>query len=104
MSCVLFHWIVSLSASGPPFSASAEVHPFMLDPADAKGFKIPLCVLASGDEPEKDVTAFKENLSVPNHVEIFKDQIHGWMAARCVSVILFPSTTARRGRDEMLAI
>lgn len=26
--------------------------------------------------------AFEANLKVPKHVETFKDQIHGWMAAR----------------------
>ena len=25
---------------------------------------------------------FEDTLSVPKHVETFKDQIHGWMAAR----------------------
>lgn len=34
------------------------------------------------DEPADDVKSFEANLTVPNHVEIFDDQIHGWMAAR----------------------
>ncbi|KAL9610319.1 MAG: hypothetical protein Q9204_009088 [Flavoplaca sp. TL-2023a] len=75
--------IVSLtSQSGTPFSAAAEVHPAMVDPNDATGFKIPVCMLASGDEKAEDVENFKKNLSVENHVETFGDQIHGWMAAR----------------------
>ncbi|KAL8737592.1 MAG: hypothetical protein Q9181_001534 [Wetmoreana brouardii] len=75
--------IVSLtSQSGTLWSAAAEVHPAMVDPNDAKGIKIPLCMLASGDENPEDVKKFKENLSVDNHVETFGDQVHGWMAAR----------------------
>lgn len=75
--------IVSLTAqSGTNFSAAAEVHPAMLDPADAKGIKIPLCMLASGDEDVEAVKQFEAGLSAPKHVETFNDQIHGWMAAR----------------------
>ena len=56
----------------------------MVDPNDAKGFKVPVCMLASGDENPDDVEGFKKNLSVESHVETFKDQLHGWMAARYV--------------------
>lgn len=87
--CRMLIWwiqqIVSLtSQSGTPFSAAAEVHPAMVDANDAKGVTIPLCMLASGDENPDDVEKFKNNLSVANHVETFKDQVHGWMAARFV--------------------
>lgn len=54
----------------------------MVDPADAKGINVPIALLASGDEPAEDVKKFEDTLKVPKHVEIFKDQIHGWMAAR----------------------
>lgn len=57
----------------------------MVSEDDAKGIKIPLCMLASGDEPAEDVAKFQEVLKaqgVPNHVETFKDQVHGWMGAR----------------------
>lgn len=75
--------IVSLTAQpGTPFSAVAEVHPAMVDPADAKGIKVPLCMLASGDEDANAVKEFGKALSVENHIETFSDQIHGWMAAR----------------------
>lgn len=51
--------------------------------ADAKNrIKIPLAMLASKDEPAEDVEKFEKALTGPKHVEIFKDQIHGWMAAR----------------------
>ena len=80
---LMYIQIVSLTAqSGTPFSAVAEVHPAMVDPADAKGIKVPLCMLASGDEDAKAVSEFGKTLSVENHVETFGDQIHGWMAAR----------------------
>ncbi|KAL9010839.1 MAG: hypothetical protein Q9173_004259 [Seirophora scorigena] len=78
--------IVSLtSQSGTLFSAAAEVHPAMVDPEEAKGVKIPLCMLASGDENPEDVEKFKDNLNVDKRVETFKDQVHGWMAARWVA-------------------
>lgn len=57
----------------------------MVDPADAKGIKIPLCMLASGDEDANAVKAFGENLPTSGeakHIETFGDQVHGWMAAR----------------------
>ena len=77
--------IVSLtSQSGTSFTAAAEVHPAMVDPNDAKGITIPLCMLASKDEDADAVKKFESELKVPKHVEIFDDQVHGWMAARHV--------------------
>lgn len=64
------------------FKAAVQCHPAMVDPNDAKQVTIPMAMLASKDEPAGDVQKFKENLSVPNHVETFSTQIHGWMAAR----------------------
>ena len=76
--------VVSLTTSttNTPFKAAAEVHPAMVDPSEATKIKIPLCMLASGDESAEDVKKFEENLKGDKHVEIFKDQVHGWMAAR----------------------
>lgn len=76
--------MVSLVTSGPenPFSVAAECHPAMVDPKEAEGIKIPLVMLASKEEPDDKVKEFEEKLKVPKHVETFKDQIHGWMAAR----------------------
>ena len=54
----------------------------MVDPSDAEKIKIPLAMLASKDESPEDVKKFEANLKGPKHVEIFGDQIHGWMAAR----------------------
>lgn len=54
----------------------------MVDPSEASSIKIPLCMLASKDEPAEDVKKFEANLTGEKHVEIFGDQIHGWMAAR----------------------
>lgn len=54
----------------------------MVDPEEAKGIKIPLIMLASKEEPDDKVKQFEDNLKVAKHVETFKDQIHGWMAAR----------------------
>ncbi|KAI0172876.1 Alpha/Beta hydrolase protein [Hypoxylon sp. FL1284] len=76
--------VVSLVTSKPDtvFKAAVECHPAMVDPADASGIKVPLAMLASKDEPPADVEKFEANLTGPKHVEIFGDQIHGWMAAR----------------------
>jgi len=75
--------IVSLTTSKDSvFKAAAECHPAMVDPSEAESIKIPLCMLASQDEPAEDVEKFKNNLKGEKHVEIFKDQIHGWMGAR----------------------
>ncbi|KAJ2897541.1 hypothetical protein MKZ38_004613 [Zalerion maritima] len=73
---------VTVSAGDNPFKIAAECHPAMVDPADAEGIKVPLCMLASKDEDPEAVSKFESNLSVTKHVETFGDQIHGWMAAR----------------------
>jgi dienelactone hydrolase len=64
------------------FKAAAQAHPAMLDPNDAKNITVPIAVLASKDEDPAAVKGYQENLKVPNHVETFSTQIHGWMAAR----------------------
>lgn len=76
--------VVSLVTASPEnvFKAGVECHPAMVVPDDAKNIKVPLCMLASQDEPADDVKKFEENLTGAKHVEIFGDQIHGWMAAR----------------------
>ncbi|KAJ1335932.1 dienelactone hydrolase family protein [Microdochium nivale] len=70
------------SSNENPFKAAAVVHPAMVDPVDAEGIKVPFAMLASKDEPADDVKKFENALKVTKHVEIFDDQIHGWMAAR----------------------
>ncbi|KAM7186495.1 Carboxymethylenebutenolidase [Naviculisporaceae sp. PSN 640] len=76
--------VVSLVTSGDsnPFAIAAAAHPAMVEPKDASGIKVPFALLASSEEPVDKVLQFEEELKVPKHVEIFKDQIHGWMAAR----------------------
>lgn len=76
--------VVSLVLSGDsnPFKVGGSVHPAMVDPKDAEGIKVPLILLASKEEPDDAVAKFSETLKVDKHVETFKDQIHGWMAAR----------------------
>jgi dienelactone hydrolase len=73
---------LSAGADNKIFKAAAQCHPAMVDPNDAKTINVPFACLASKDEPADDVKAFKANLTVPNHVETFSTQIHGWMAAR----------------------
>ena len=76
--------VVSLvtSGEGNPFKVGAEIHPAMVDPKEAEGIKVPLLLLASKEEPAEDVAKFEAALTGPKHVETFKDQVHGWMAAR----------------------
>jgi dienelactone hydrolase len=76
--------VVSLitSSASNPFTVAAECHPAMVDPAEAEKIKVPLIMLASKEEPEDVVREFEAKLQGAKHVEIFKDQIHGWMAAR----------------------
>ena len=77
--------IVSLTTqSGTTFTAAAQVHPAMVDPNDAKGITVPLCMLASGDENKDAVKGFEEALTVPKYFETYPEQVHGWMAARYV--------------------
>ncbi|KAL2375152.1 hypothetical protein RJ035_003746 [Blastomyces gilchristii] len=64
------------------FKAAVQCHPAMLDPNDAPKVTIPMVLLASMDEDVDEVKAFKHNLKVPNHIETWSTQIHGWMAAR----------------------
>jgi hypothetical protein len=54
----------------------------MIDPADAPKVTVPIAVLPSGDEDKDALEGFKSSLKVPNILEWFPDQLHGWMAAR----------------------
>lgn len=70
------------SAEGTPFKAAAVAHPAFVDPEDAPKITIPFAMLPSKDEPKEDVEKWQKELKVPNKVEFFPTQIHGWMAAR----------------------
>ncbi|KAI4215853.1 MAG: hypothetical protein LQ351_001841 [Letrouitia transgressa] len=75
--------IVALTSGiGTPFTAVSEVHPGLVDPADAARVVVPMCVLASKDENAEKIKQFVQALRVEKHVETFHDQVHGWMAAR----------------------
>ncbi|KFA47864.1 hypothetical protein S40293_06456 [Stachybotrys chartarum IBT 40293] len=76
--------VVALAAKADtnPFAVAAVAHPAMVDPADAEGLSVPFILLASKDEDADAVKKFEDALKVPKYVEIFGDQIHGWMAAR----------------------
>lgn len=54
----------------------------MIDAEDATKISIPMCILASQDEAVSDVEGFEKALTGEKHVEIFKDQVHGFMTAR----------------------
>ncbi|CAJ2510024.1 Uu.00g059240.m01.CDS01 [Anthostomella pinea] len=54
----------------------------MVHAGDAANVRIPTMMLASRDEPVDDVKRYEENLKVAKHVEVFGDQIHGFMSAR----------------------
>ncbi|KAF9892667.1 hypothetical protein FE257_001069 [Aspergillus nanangensis] len=71
-----------LSSSSNPFKIAAALHPAMVDPSGAESISVPYIMLAAGEDPKEAVQDFESNLTVPHHVEIFEDQVHGWMAAR----------------------
>ena len=54
----------------------------MIDPTGADKISVPFILLASGEDPAETIKEFQRKLNVPYHVEIFADQVHGWMAAR----------------------
>ena len=70
------------TSEGNPFKVAAAFHPAMIDPSGAEKIPVPYILLASGEDPVEDVKKFESYLKVPNHVEVFGDQVHGWMAAR----------------------
>lgn len=82
---------------GRLFKAAAECHPAMLDVEDAKKVQIPIVILASKDEDKDVVKDFEASLQVPCHVEIYADQVHGWMAARANLDDARPKSEYERG-------
>lgn len=54
----------------------------MVEPSEAENISVPFILLASEEEPVDTIKEFESKLKVPNHVETFGDQVHGWMAAR----------------------
>lgn len=77
-----FQIVNLVSQSGTPFKAAATCHPAMVDPNDAPNVTIPMLMLPSKDEDQSAVDQYEAKLKVPKQVEWFKDQIHGFMAAR----------------------
>ncbi|KJF61236.1 dienelactone hydrolase [Coccidioides immitis RS] len=75
--------ITSLAAGRDSlFRAAVQCHPAMVDPKDAESVTIPMALLASMDEEVDVIEQYKKNLKVPNLVQTWPTQIHGWMAAR----------------------
>ncbi|KAL2861240.1 uncharacterized protein BJX67DRAFT_375473 [Aspergillus lucknowensis] len=73
------------SGSGTPFAATAQVHPGLMDKADAETLTIPHAILASKKEPEDVLQAYSELIAakdVGGFVEMYRDMWHGWMGAR----------------------
>ncbi|KAL2065655.1 hypothetical protein VTL71DRAFT_3325 [Oculimacula yallundae] len=71
-----------LSGPSTPFTVAAQCHPAFISSDDAKAVTIPMCMLASKEEDADEVKGYEEALSVERHVEVFGDQIHGWLSAR----------------------
>jgi len=78
------------SAEGTPFAASVQIHPAVVDPANATALANAHFTYASGDEPKDAVAKFEENLrshsnpTVRENSQVItrEDLYHGWMAAR----------------------
>ena len=64
------------------FKAAVQCHPAMIDANDAAAVTIPMAMLPSMDEDVDTCEKYKANLKTPHLFEYYKDQIHGWMAAR----------------------
>ena len=75
---------MSLIAGKPntAFKAAVQTSPAMVSPEDAEKVTIPMCMLASKEEPVDDVKKYDEALKVKKHIETFDTQIHGFMSAR----------------------
>jgi hypothetical protein len=54
----------------------------MVDARDAEKVVIPMVILASKNEPKKDVSKYHGALKAPKHVEAFENQVYGFMSAR----------------------
>lgn len=63
------------------FKAGVQTSPAMVDPADGEKLTIPMCILASEEEPADAVAKYESNMKVKKHVETFKN-LHGFMSAR----------------------
>ena len=75
--------MVSLaSGAGTAFKAAAQTSPAMVDPKDAEKISIPMCVLASKDEPAEEIKRYEQSLKGVKHVETYGTQVHGFMTAR----------------------
>ncbi|KAI9039372.1 dienelactone hydrolase family protein [Aspergillus affinis] len=73
------------SGEGTPFVASGQVHPGLMDKADAEKITIPHIVLASKDEPADVVQQYTEIIGqngTGGLVETYEKMWHGWMGAR----------------------
>lgn len=64
------------------FRAAAQSSPAMVDAKDAEKIRIPMCMLASGDESTDDVAAYEKALAGVKRVETFPGQLHGFMSTR----------------------
>ncbi|EED21098.1 dienelactone hydrolase, putative [Talaromyces stipitatus ATCC 10500] len=73
------------SMADTPFKVSAQAHPGMLDPADAKKITIPHLVMASKDEPSEAVANFKtviEKNGSGGSLTTYMTMHHGWMGSK----------------------
>lgn len=74
--------VAILGGKDTKVKAGVSTSPAMVEASDAEKIKIPMMMLASMDEPADAVKQFGEALTGPKQIEIFGDQVHGWMSAR----------------------
>ncbi|CEL03087.1 hypothetical protein ASPCAL04245 [Aspergillus calidoustus] len=70
---------------GCGFGGTVQVHPGLMDKADAEKLTTPHAVLASNEEPADVVQAYKEIIAangIGGFVETYENMWHGWMGAR----------------------
>jgi dienelactone hydrolase len=79
-----------VSTEGSPFVASAQIHPAMVDPADAEKLAIPHFCLATKDEDAEAIekinkavgTSGVQAVKEKSKVQRWEGTFHGFMAAR----------------------
>ncbi|KAJ0413384.1 hypothetical protein BJY00DRAFT_306363 [Aspergillus carlsbadensis] len=77
--------LASGEAGGSGFGGTVQVHPGLMDKADAENLTIPHAVLASNEEPANVVQAYQEIIAakgIGGFVETYEKMWHGWMGAR----------------------
>ncbi|KAL2802907.1 hypothetical protein BJX63DRAFT_425693 [Aspergillus granulosus] len=82
----VFPGVLALSSGeGSILGGTVQIHPGLMDKADAEALTIPHAILASKEEPVDIAQAYKEIIAARGFggvVETYASMWHGWMGAR----------------------